>query len=75
MYDKVKATDVPYRWVIIGFVVFVILMGVGSYIGQDRLKLSLSFVIWANVIFFIFQSLILGMITYYCFKQEEYRDC
>jgi type II secretory pathway component HofQ len=33
MYDKVKATDVPYRWVIIGFVVFVILMGVGSYIG------------------------------------------
>ena len=33
LYDKIKGTDVPYRWVVFGFVVFLVLMGVGSYIG------------------------------------------
>ena len=33
VYDKIKATDVPYKWVIAGFILFLILMAVGSYIG------------------------------------------
>jgi|ERR1712166_155267 len=75
LYDKIKTSDVPYKWVITGYVVFLILMGVGSYLGSERLSLSAAFLVWANVLFFLFQSLILAMITYYCFKQEEYRDC
>jgi hypothetical protein len=75
LYDKIKATDVPYKWVVLGFIVFLFLMAVGSYIGQSRFKISLKYILWANVAFFFVQVAILTMITFYCFKQEEVRDC
>lgn len=33
LYDRIKATDVPYKWVVLGFIVFLFLMAIGSYIG------------------------------------------
>jgi hypothetical protein len=32
-YDKIKATDVPYKFVIGGFILFLFIMAGGSYIG------------------------------------------
>jgi len=69
IYDKIKATDVPYKWVIAGFIMFLFIMAGGSYIGQNDFKVSLDFILWANIIFFLLQTFCLLLITYYCFKQ------
>ena len=37
--------------------------------------MSLSYILWANIIFFLLETFCLLLITYYCFKQEEVRDC
>ena len=68
VYDKIKATDVPYKWVIAGFICFLVFMATGSYIGQNNFKVSLAYILWGNIFFFCLETFCLMLITYYCFK-------
>ena len=52
-YDNLKAKDVPIKWVAIAFIVFLIFMMVGSYIGVTYFRVSLLYILWANMLFFL----------------------
>ena len=74
-YDLIKATEAPYKWLAAGYIVFLILLAVGSYLGATYFKVNVNFIVWANVVFFVVQTVALGVICFFCLKQEEVRDC
>lgn len=49
-------------------------MGIGSYVFQAHFKVSVRYIVWANIIFFVAESLTLLIIFYFAVKQEEVTD-
>lgn len=47
-----------------------------SFVGLQKFPaISVAFLVWANVLFFILQSMVVLMITYYMFRQDEVETC
>lgn len=59
---------------VIMYIMFLICMGIGSYVFQAHFKVSIRYIVWANLIFFVAESLTLLIIFYFAVKQEEVTD-
>lgn len=49
-------------------------MAIGSYIFSIYFKVSTTYLIWANILFFVIESLVLFTIFIYAVRQEEVTD-
>jgi len=71
-----KAHEIPYNALAKYTLVYLVVMAVISFVSLQKVPaISIAFLVWANLLFFILQSTIVLMITYYMFRQDEVETC
>jgi hypothetical protein len=73
-YDELKSVEVPWGAFVVMYVLFLIFMAIGSYIFSIYFKVSTRYLIVANILFFVIESLVLFTIFIYAVRQEEVTD-
>jgi len=71
-----KAHEIPYGALVKYAIIYLVVMAFVSFVGLQKFPtISVAFLVWANVLFFILQSMVVLMITYYMFRQDEVETC